>query len=71
MLHCTPPLFLTLCVVLILTLLTLCVALHHISPLFLGGIPKLVRLAGAVQLSVRIEAIAALANLAVNGAYVA
>ena len=32
-----------------------------------GGIPKLVRLASVPQLSVRIEAIAALANLAVNG----
>ncbi len=32
-----------------------------------GGIPKLVRLAGTPQIAVRIEAIAALANLAVNG----
>jgi hypothetical protein len=32
-----------------------------------GGIPKLIRLAGTPQISVRIEAIAALANLAVNG----
>jgi hypothetical protein len=32
-----------------------------------GGIPKLVRLAGVPQVPVRIEAIAALANLAVNG----
>jgi hypothetical protein len=33
----------------------------------LGGIPKLVRLAGMESVAVRIEAIAALANLAVNG----
>lgn len=32
-----------------------------------GGIPKLVRLAGFESVPVRIEAIAALANLAVNG----
>ena len=32
-----------------------------------GAIPKLVRLAGVPQVSVKIEAIAALANLAVNG----
>jgi HEAT repeat protein len=32
-----------------------------------GGIPKLIRLAGTPQIAVRIEAIAALANLAVNG----
>ena len=34
-----------------------------------GGIPKLVRLASVPQLPVRIEAIAALANLAVNGKF--
>ena len=38
---------------------------YHIA----GGIPRLVALAGASQLSVRIEAIAALANLAVNGTH--
>lgn len=32
-----------------------------------GGIPHLVTLAGVPQISVRIEAIAALANLAVSG----
>ena len=32
-----------------------------------GGIPKLVRLATVAQIPVKIEAIAALANLAVNG----
>jgi HEAT repeat protein len=32
-----------------------------------GGIPKLVRLAGISSIGVRIEAVAALANLAVNG----
>ncbi len=32
-----------------------------------GGIPKLVKLAGVSAIGVRIEAIAALANLAVNG----
>jgi HEAT repeat protein len=32
-----------------------------------GGLPKLVNLAGSKILGVRIEAIAALANLAVNG----
>ena len=32
-----------------------------------GGIPKLVRLAGIGTIAVKIEAIAALANLAVNG----
>ena len=34
-----------------------------------GALPKLVRLASAPQVSVKIEAIAALANLAVNGKY--
>lgn len=34
-----------------------------------GGIPKLVALAGSKVLGVKIEAIAALANLAVNGIY--
>ena len=34
-----------------------------------GGIPKLVRLAGFESVPVRIEAIAALANLAVNGLF--
>ncbi len=34
-----------------------------------GGIPKLIRLAGTPQIAVRIEAIAALANLAVNGIF--
>ena len=32
-----------------------------------GGIPKLIRLASVHQISVKIEAIAALANLAVSG----
>jgi HEAT repeat protein len=32
-----------------------------------GGIPKLVNLAGITAIGVRIEAVAALANLAVNG----
>ena len=34
-----------------------------------GGIPGLVRLAGSPNIPVRIEAIAALANLAVNGIF--
>ena len=32
-----------------------------------GGIPKLVKLSGSSHITVRIEAVAALANLAVNG----
>ena len=32
-----------------------------------GGIPKLIRLASVHQISVKIEAVAALANLAVSG----
>jgi Armadillo/beta-catenin-like repeat len=35
-----------------------------------GGIPKLARVAGVPQVTVKIEAVAALANLAVNGKHV-